>query len=239
MKRTALLFNVFLILGLLLVTNTKAVMAGPNLSLNPATGDYKVGDDFAVTVKIESGGESVGGVDGVGTYDASKLELISVKKASSFVYSPIDDTDSGGGCRINMEYNKLGKFDFSCYTEDNSLPETKTKSGDLVVFNFKAKAVGTALVKFNCVQDSTTDSNIVKMVPVSEVMVCSENVDGSYVITAGTGSNSTSTPTPNNSAQKTVDGTEELPKTGGFGATLGLVLFGIVSVVSAVFLKFL
>ena len=232
MKKTALLFNVFLVLGILLATNTKAVIAGPHQSLSPASGNYTVGQSFSVTANMTSGGEVIGGADGVGTYDSNILELVSVVKAPSLVFSTTDD---GGSCVIS-EFES-GKFAYSCYSNSNT--SSNSNSGDLVVFNFKAKAVGTGLVKFTCVQDSTTDTNIIKTSPVGDVIVCSENVDGSYVITAGTGSNSTSTPTPNNSTPKTVDGTEELPKTGGLGATLGLVLFGIVSVVSAVFLKFL
>ena len=234
MKKTALLFNVFLVLGLLLVVNTKAVMAGPHQEFSPATGNYTVGQSFSVTAKMTSGGDVIGGADGVGTYDSVILELVSVEKAPSLVFSTTDD---GGSCNIS-EF-ETGKFSYACYSNSNT--SSNSNSGDLVVFNFKAKAVGTGLVKFTCVQDSTTDTNVIKTIPVSDVIVCSENINGSYVITAGSGAVPTSTPstpsipsTSNNSV-----GTEELPQTGGIGATLGLILFGAISVVSAIFLKFL
>lgn len=239
MKQIALLFNVFLIFGLLLTTNTKAVMAGPHQSLDPANGNYTVGQSFSVTAKMDSGGEVIGGADGVGTYDADILELVSIEKAPSLVFSTTDD---GGSCSIS-EF-ELGKFSYSCYSNSNT--SSNSNSGDLVVFNFKAKAVGTGLVTFTCVQGSTTDTNIIKTDPVGDVIVCSENINGSYVITAGSGTSPTSTPSPSGetveettSENTSENTTEELPQTGGIGATLGLILFGFVSVVSAIFLKFL
>lgn len=226
MKKAALLLNIFWILGLLFVTNTKAVMAGPHQSLSPASENYTVGQSFSVTAKMDSGGEVVGGADGVGTYDANILELVSVEKAPSLVFSTTDD---GGNCVISEA--ESGRFGYSCYSNSNT--SSNSNSGDLVVFNFKAKAVGTGLVKFTCVQGSTTDTNIIKADPVSDVIVCSENVNGSYVITDGSGVIPTSVPAD------TVDSTEELPQAGGLGATLGLVFFGLVSFASAVLLKFL
>ena len=230
MKKAALLLNIFSILGLLFVTNTKAVMAGPHQSLSPANGNYTVGQSFSVTAKMDSGGEVIGGADGVGTYDANILELVSVEKAPSLVFSTTDD---GGNCVISEA--ESGRFGYSCYSNSNT--SSNSNSGDLVVFNFKAKAVGTGLVKFTCVQGSTTDTNIIKADPVSDVIVCSENVNGSYVITAGSGVNPTSAPA--DTVEETGDSTEELPQAGGLGATLGLVFFGLVSFASAVLLKFL
>jgi hypothetical protein len=235
MKKTALLFNVFLVLGLLLATNTKAVMAGPHQEFSPATGNYTVGENFSVTVKMTSGGEIIGGADGTGTYDATRLELISIEEAPSLVFNTTEDK---GSCNIYSE-SDLGDFSYSCYSLRNT--SANSNSGDLVVFNFKAKATGTALVKFNCVQDSTTDTNIFTTNPVKEVLVCGENINGSYIIAAGSGGNTpTSAPAVTQTVSSEVDSeTDELPKTGVIGATLGLILFGAVSVVSAFFLKFL
>lgn len=237
MKQIALLFNILLVFSLLLATNTKAVMAGPHQSFTPSSGEYSVGQDFSVTVKMESGGEVIGGADGVGTYDSNILELVSVEKASSLVFSTTDD---GGNCSIS-EF-ELGKFSYSCYSNSNT--SSNSNSGDLVVFNFKGKTVGTGSVTFTCAQGSTTDTNIIKTDPVEDVIVCSENVNGSYTIIAGSGTSPTSAPddetTDNTTTQTETENTsEELPQTGGIGATLGLILFGAVSVVSAVFLKFL
>jgi hypothetical protein len=191
--------------------------------LSPSSGNYSVNDTFNVTVTVDSGSEIVGGVDGVGTYDSSKLELVSVTKASDMVFQ---SSDGGGSCSVSTA--TAGKFSFTCYSE-NSLSD-KVANGNLVVLNFRAKATGTAAVNFTCTNGSTTDSNIVKTSTSGDVIVCGENTNGSYVIgESSSESSATNTPTTASS----------LPKTGSVGMTLGLVVFGAVSVLSAVFLKFL
>lgn len=224
MKKTALLFNIFLVFGLLLV-NTKAVFAGPHQEFSPSTGNYTVGQDFSVIVKMNSGGMVVPGADGRGTYDATKLDLINIKKSSSLVF---DEPNAPGVCDIN-DFGS-GKFSYSCYSSLDS----NNESGEMVIFSFRAKAVGTALVKFECVEGATSDTNIFDK-EANEILVCSENVNGSYIISAGSGE-ATDTTTDTSTEDTESD---ELPKTGVVGATLGLILFGAVSVISAVFLKFL
>lgn len=221
MKKAAFLTTFILLM--LFASSAKAVMASPHLSLSPSSGNYSVNDTFSVTVNVDSAGEVVGGVDGVGTYDSSKLELTSAVKASGMVF---ESSDSGGNCSINT--STAGKFSFTCYSND-SLSD-KAVSGSLVVLNFKAASTGTAAVSFTCTNGSTTDSNIVKTSTSGDVIVCGENVAGSYVIGESSGDDNESTATP-------TSGT--LPKTGSVGTTLGLIAFGAVSLLSAVFLKFL
>lgn len=226
MKKTAWLINFVFILLVLAASSVRAAVASPHLSLSPSSGSYSVNDTFNVTVNIDSGSEIVGGADGVGTYDSAKLELVSATKSSSMVFN---ETDGGGNCSINTA--TAGKFSFTCYSND-ALTD-KAVNGSLVVLNFKAKATGTATVNFTCTSGSTTDSNIVKTSTSGDVIVCGENVNGSYTIGEASGeSSSTSTNTP-------VPTSSTLPKTGSVGVTFGLVAFGLVSVLSAVFLKFL
>jgi LPXTG-motif cell wall-anchored protein len=220
MKKTAFLTSFILLM--LFASSVKAAVASPHLSLSPSNGNYSVDDTFTVTVNVDSASEVVGGVDGVGTYDSSKLELTSASKASGMVF---ESTDGGGSCSINT--STAGKFSFTCYSND-SLSD-KAVSGSLVVLNFKAISTGTAAVSFTCTSGSTTDSNIVKTSTSGDVIVCGENVNGSYVIGESDG-DSTETNTPTSST---------LPKTGSVSTTLGLVAFGAVSLLSAVFLKFL
>jgi hypothetical protein len=241
MKKTALILNTLLIAGLFATVGAKAAMAGPHLIMSPSTGTYAVDGTFSVTVKVDSGTETVGGVDGVGTYDSAKLELVSVTKASPMVF---EATDSGGGCSISSTAG-VGKFSFSCYSND-ALSD-KVINGDLVVLNFKAKAAGTAAAAFTCASGSTTDSNIVKSSTATDVIVCGENIDGSYTISSSGSTNTTATNTPTPTTTTTTTTTSssstitasELPKTGGVGATFGLVIFGIISFASVALLKFL
>lgn len=228
MTKTAYLLNTLAILLLLMVANVKAVSAAPYLYFEPAAGNYSLGEGFSVTAKINSGTETVGGADGVGVYDSTRLELVSVTQAPNMVFS---DNDGGGSCRIDTA--SVGKFGFTC-TSDFTFGD-KPVNGDLVVFNFKAKAVGTAPVTFNCTTGSTTDSNIVKTSTAMDVISCSENINGSYVIGEGGGSSS-STSTPSTATTTTTTTTTaELPKTGVVETTVGLVIFGVISFISALF----
>jgi len=221
MKKTAWLFNFVFILVLLTASTAKAAMAGAHLSLSPSSGNYSVDDTFTVTMNADSASEVVGGVDAVGTYDSSKLELVSATKASGMVF---ESTDGGGSCSINTA--TAGKFSVTCYSND-ALTD-KAVNGPLVVLNFRAKATGTATVSFTCTSGSTTDSNIVKTSTSGDVIVCSENVGGSYTIGESDGGD-TSEPTT----------TTSLPKSGSVGMTLALSVFGAVGVLSAIFLRFL
>jgi LPXTG-motif cell wall-anchored protein len=223
MKKTSLFLVIFASTAMLMAINVKAVNAISKITLSPASGSYNVGDTFKVTVGVDSGAEIVGGVDGVGTYDSSKLDL-TIEKASDLVFN--------GNCSGITA--SAGKFGFSCYSND-SLTDTTVK-GNLVVMTFKAKATGTAVVNFNCTDGSTTDSNIVKSATSTDVITCSSNDKGSYVIGSSSGE-TTSTPTNTPAPQTT--STAELPKTGGAGSTVGLVIFGAISVIGAFFLRFL
>ncbi len=226
MKKTAWLLNTFLILFLLTASSVKAAVAGPHLLVDPSSGNYSVNGTFSVTVKIDSASEVVGAIDGIGTYDSDKLELVSINKAPSMVFEGIS---GGGSCTVE---SASGRFNFTCYSND-SLSD-QSLSGNLVVLNFKAKATGTATVNFVCASGNTTDSNIIKTSNAVDVIACGENVGGSYVIGNSTGGEDTTTAPTSSTTTST-----ELPKTGGVGATLGLIVFGAISLASAVFLKFL
>lgn len=238
MKKPALLFSFIWLLSLFFGISTKAVLAGAHLYFDPDDGNYTVGQEIKTIVKMDSGGKIIGGADGMGTYDTTRLELISIEESPSLVFN---SGGGSGGCSVTdkEDLENPDGFGFSCYSNFNT--EVDNDSGELVVFTFKAKAVGTATVKFDCTQDSTTDSNIITSEPVAEILVCSEIKNGSYVITQGSGeATPTTTPDDDDAEETTTESTsDELPKTGGIGATLGLILFGAISVASAVFLKFL
>jgi hypothetical protein len=229
MKKTAYLSLTLAFLMLLSGVKVKAVYASPRLYFDPANANKTLNETFTVTAKVDTSGEIVGSIDGMGSYDSSKLDLVSITKASDMVFN---DVEGGGGCQIGTSSG--GKFSFSCYA--NSVLSNSVPSGNLVIFTFKAKATGTATVAYTCTNGSTVDSNIVKSSNASDVISCSDNGTGTYVIGEGSGSSSGSS---NSSSPSTTTTTTTLPKTGNVGATLGLVGFGLVSVISAIFLRFL
>jgi hypothetical protein len=226
MKKSVRILLLFVFL-FLFKGGVSAVNAAARLYFDPSSANKSLNETFTVTAKVDSSGEVIGGVDGIGTYDSSRLELISITKASDMVFSNLD---SGGSCQIGTSSG--GKFSFTCYA--NSAVDNTAVSGNLVVFSFKAKATGTATVSYSCTEGSTVDSNIVKTSTSADVISCGSNGSGSYVISEGSSSSATNTPTPTTTSSST-----ELPQTGSVGVTVGLVLFGVVSLVSAVFLKFL
>lgn len=232
MKKTAWLLNTFLILFLLTASSVKAAVAGPHLLLSPSSGDYSVNGTFSVTVKVDSASEVIGAIDGIGTYDSSRLELVSAVEASPMVFESIN---GGGSCSVDS--STVGRFNFTCYSND-SLSD-QSINGNLVTLNFKAKATGTAVVEFTCASGETKDSNIIKTSNASDVIVCGENVNGSYVIGNSSSGGDTTTAAPTSSSSSSTTTSTELPKTGGVETTLGLVIFGAISLASAVFLKFL
>jgi hypothetical protein len=232
MKITAKLsITVLTFMILMSHVGVSAVYAGAKLYFDPASATKTLNETFDVVAKVNSSGEIVGGVDGVGVYDSSRLELVSITKASDMVFTNLD---SGGSCQIGTSSG--GKFSFTCYA--NSAVDNVAVSGSLVVFKFKAKATGTGTVSFSCTSGSTIDSNIVQTSTSSDVISCSENGLGSYTINEGSGSSSTTTSTPTPTSTTTTT-TTTLPQTGSVGVTIGLVSFGLVSLLSAVFLKFL
>jgi hypothetical protein len=152
------------------------------------------------------------------------LEVVSIEKATTPAFA------FALGKNI---YNDTGKFDISCTSTDMGTYEATPLLGDLVVVTFRAKATGTVNVNFTCVAGSTIDSNIFNMSAV-DVINCATNVNGVYTINAGGGGTTDPTATPVPSG-----GDEVLPQTGGIGTTLGLLIFGIVGVLSSLALRFL
>ena len=110
----------------------------------------------------------------------------------------------------------------------------------MAVLTFRAKAVGTAVANFTCQTGSDTDSNILTMQGV-DLINCSANQNGSYTITDG-GSSSTVNPTAvptSASSASTQTQSSTLPQTGNVATTIGLLVFGLVGVLSSWALRFL
>ena len=225
MKKTAL--TLFLSLAFLTI-GARAAEATAYLTVSPSTGNYNVNDTFTVILGVNSGTDSISGIDGIGSYSSGILELTSIVQADDMVFK---DVEGGGACTIKDEED--GKFSYACYA--NQSYGDKAVNGSLVKLTFKALTTGTGTLSYSCTNGSTSDSNIVSSVGVNDIITCSSNQNGSYVI--GNGS-STSTVVPT-SATTTTTTTTTLPRTGNTAVTVGLVAFGLISLISAAFFKFL
>ena len=223
----------WLILFLVLLFEVKsavAVMAGPMLKLSPGSGTYNNGSTFEVTIQVDSGTAKSMAVDAWLTFDANKLEVVSIENPASPAFA------NTMGKNI---YNSDGKMDMSFNASgDSTLSESTVIKGDLAVIKFRAKNTGTAQVNFTCQSGSSIDTNIFDIQSV-DVIDCASNQNGSYTITGG-GSEPTSTPVPPQATVTPNDGSgAELPQTGSVGTTIGLLIFGIVGLIAGTILKWL
>jgi LPXTG-motif cell wall-anchored protein len=228
---TKVKFTIFLlVLFFLMAGKSNFAFAAPHFTFTPTSGSYNNGSSFSVTLGIESETQQVGGVDLVGTFDASKLQITSIDKVSSPAFSFEYNSSS-----TPIIHNDTGKFEITLNPTSSSVYDYKPASGPLLTINFSTKATGTANVGLTCQSGSVADTNIINQ-QAADVVDCASNQSGSYTINDGGNnpSSPTSTPAPSTSTTST-----QLPKTGGTAQTIGLVIFGAVSVMGALFLRFL
>ncbi len=233
MRKSSLFISIFFLGAfLVLAKGSKATFAAPHLTLTPSTGTYNVNDTFTATVGVDSDTEGSNAVDVWATFDATKLDVVSIVKAAvpafNFDMTPHFD-------------NTTGKFDFSCSPSDMSNLSIKPIKGDLAVITFKAKVAGNAPVNFTCQQGVTIDSNIFNATA-SDVISCPANQSGSFTIgaaTTTTGTTNAPAATTTTTIAATTATSSELPKTGSLSTTIGLATFGLVSVLGAFLLRFL
>lgn len=153
------------------------IPSSPYLYFNPQNKNTKMGDIFEVTAGIDSSSNIIGGVDIVGTYDSSKLELISIKKSPSMVFN------NKGDC-TNPENITPGKFSLTCFISDSR--DSMMVKGDLVKLTFKAKSAGSAKIEFSCQNNNLTDSNISNPNIFQDIIACNKNIKANISITGAT-----------------------------------------------------
>jgi hypothetical protein len=84
-----------------------AVAAGSaTFSLSPSTGSYDINTNFTVTIYENSSAETVNAVQADLSYDASKLEFVSINTSGSAFEVPA--AGSGGGGSITIQRGKIG-----------------------------------------------------------------------------------------------------------------------------------
>lgn len=242
---------------LFLLSGERIVFAtDPHLFLSPNSGNYS--SRFSLEVRVDTGGQAVGGVDVYLEFPKNLLRAESVDKGTAFpeVYPLIK--------------NEEGKLRISAYFPFSQAGNSFNGSNGLVAtINFTPLSAGTAEVKFICTQKTppeTTDCNIIEKTEVKDIIVCSANENGSYSLTTGGGGSSTPTPTPfSSTSTPTPSGssgqggasittstptptilrsnssstpTPPIPNTGFFSPTLGLIGLGVVIILTGLLLAF-
>lgn len=240
MKKTAIKFFAFILTAMFVAVNANAATAAPRLTLTPVSGSYTNGSTFTVSIGVNSETEKSSAVDVWATFDKTKLEIVSITKSTNppFAFEMTPKFD-----------NTAGTFQFSCVSTNMSAFDDAVINGELAVVTFKTKAVGAAALNFTCTSGSTTDSNIFNS-DINDVISCDANSVGSYTITGDSATAiTTTTPTPTTTLVPTTTSTSTttltptttatLPQTGVVSATVGLIVFGAISLASALFLKIL
>jgi len=214
----------------LLTVSVKAVEAGPMLKLSNADVTPTNGGTFKVILSVDSGTAKSIGVDAWMTFDSTKLEVVSIESV------PVPAFSYSMGKNI---FNTTGMFDISFNADANTgSADAAVAKGDLALITFKALSTGVADVKFTCITASTKDTNIFDT-NATDVIDCASNINGSYTINASSGGSTNPTSTPTTVVNNVTSAPGELPKTGGFETTIGLMIFGLVGALAGVALKWL
>jgi LPXTG-motif cell wall-anchored protein len=224
------LLTAVLVLALMIVCPARA-MATPHFTLNPSSASETTGSNFTVTMGVDSNTSKVIGIDIQGTFDASKLQIVSIDKAANIPDSGYQFTYTSGQAIIN---NTAGTFEVTLPSANSSVYTGVVAVQDLLTITFKPTASGTATLDYVCTAGSVADSNIIDQSG-NDVVDCTANQSGSYTI-SGTNSSSsvTNTPTPtstssSSSTAATATPTKgaSLPDTGSVANTVALLVLGI------------
>ncbi len=234
-KNKMVLLSVLLIAVLLAKPVT--AFAAPHFTLNPASDNETLNQNFDVIIGVDSGTEKVVGMDIVATFDASKLEIVDVQKGNipagegyfQFDFNPA----------LPKFDNTAGTFSINLSPISTSIYEGPVAKQELLKITFKPKATGVATLNYTCQAGSLLETNIIQASTVQDVVDCASNQGGSYTIATGTGGDNTTTTTTTTTVT-TVAPTSApatLPQTGGVMDTILLLVLGVSSMFGAVFLK--
>lgn len=104
------------------------------LFLSPSSGSYSIGQSFSVSVYVNSS-QSMNAASGAISYPQDKLQVVSLSKSGSIFSLWVQEPAASGG-NISLEGVVLN-------------PGFTGSKGKLLTINFKAKAAGSAVLKFS------------------------------------------------------------------------------------------
>jgi hypothetical protein len=153
----------FLICALFIAVFPSYASASATLSLIPASGSYTIGNNFSVSVDVDTGGDSINAIQADLTFNNTKLAVSSVDTSSSIL-------------KIWVQYpsfsNSAGTINFS-----GGVPAVGfSGTGTIFTINFKGIAVGSGDVSFG------TDGQVL-LNDGSGTNIIGTNSNGTYDIT--------------------------------------------------------
>ena len=196
-------------------------------TLTPSSGSYASGTEFTVDLGINPATDKVLAADVLGTFDSSKLELVSIV-AKGTVFSVDNPTFS----------NTAGTFSAMLTPASGDPYSASSTTVDVATLTFKPIAAGSATVNLTCAAGSFDDSNIFNESS-EDIITCASNQSGIYTITA-VGGEETSTAEPTTGVVETTTATttsSELPQTGSLTMIIAMSLIGMIGMAGAFMLK--
>lgn len=186
MRKQILIQTIFIITLLFIVPAVFAAQAA-TLKFTPSSITGSVGQNFSLTVDIDTGSDGILGADARFTYPSNLVEFVSMEDG--------DGTNDPFLVIADKDTTELGKILVAGIVTD---PATSQKGqGTLVTLTFKGKSNGTGKLAFICnAGDSSFDSSIYKDdIHGTDIIVCSQNGEAAITIGQGTTTNPTATPT--------------------------------------------
>lgn len=114
----------------------EANAASATLFLSPPSGTYNFGDTFSVSIKVNTGGETINAAEGTLIFNPAEIRVVSISKSDSiFTLWTSEPAFS----------NSLGNIVFGGGTPTNF----SGNSGTIIKINFQGKAVATSQVNFS------------------------------------------------------------------------------------------
>jgi hypothetical protein len=77
----------FLFILLFIFPSFACAEGGASLSLFPAVGTYQIGDEFTISVNVDTGGSLINGAEGSLSFDKDELEVVELSKEGSILES--------------------------------------------------------------------------------------------------------------------------------------------------------
>ncbi len=135
-KRLAKLFG-FLLLSALYFLQSVSSAEAASLFLSPETGSFNVGQTFSVSVFVSSPDQTMNAADGVISFPANKLQVISLSKSASLFSLWVKEPSFS---------NSVGTLSFEGVVLN---PGFAGSAGKLLTITFRAEDAGSAPVSFS------------------------------------------------------------------------------------------
>lgn len=121
----------------ILVCGNIGVVSAASLYFSPASGNYKVGDNFSVSIYVSSSEQAMNAVSGFISFSSDKLEITSLSKINTTISLWVQEPSFS---------NNAGTVNFEGIVYN---PGYTGKAGRVVTINFKTKKEGSAGISFS------------------------------------------------------------------------------------------